>query len=90
MKNNKRKQFLVAGLGLFGSSVALTLKEMDYDVLCIDIDENVVQDYSSNFTYTDFSKFVFEFFDKILVHRYICFYFTFLANILILTAITAN
>ncbi len=51
MKNNKRKQFLVAGLGLFGSSVALTLKEMDYDVLCIDIDENVVQDYSSNFTY---------------------------------------
>lgn len=51
MKNNKRKQFLVAGLGLFGSSVALTLKEMDYDVLCIDIDENVVQDYSNRFTY---------------------------------------
>lgn len=51
MKENKRKQFLVAGLGLFGSSVAVTLKEMDYDVLCIDIDENVVQDYSNSFTY---------------------------------------
>lgn len=51
MKDNKRKQFLVAGLGLFGSSVALALKEMDYDVLCIDIEESVVQDYSSNFTY---------------------------------------
>ncbi|MBQ7760254.1 MAG: TrkA family potassium uptake protein [Phascolarctobacterium sp.] len=51
MKENKRKQFLVVGLGLFGSSVALTLKEMDYDVLCIDIDENVVQDYSNSFTY---------------------------------------
>lgn len=51
MKDNQRKQFLVAGLGLFGSSVATTLKEMDYDVLCIDIDENVVQDYSTSFTY---------------------------------------
>lgn len=51
MKDNQRKQFLVAGLGLFGSSVALTLKEMDYDVLCIDIDENVVQNYSNSFTY---------------------------------------
>ncbi|MBQ9764103.1 MAG: TrkA family potassium uptake protein [Phascolarctobacterium sp.] len=51
MKENKRKQFLVAGLGLFGSSVAVTFKEMDYDVLCIDIDENVVQDYSNSFTY---------------------------------------
>lgn len=51
MKNNKRKQFLVAGLGLFGSSVAMALKAMDYDVLCIDIDEVVVQDHSSMFTY---------------------------------------
>ncbi len=51
MKDNKRKQFLVAGLGLFGKSVALTLHNMGYDVLGVDIDENVVQDSSSDLSY---------------------------------------
>lgn len=51
MKDSKRKQFLVAGLGLFGESVAYTLNEMGYDVLGIDNDENVVQDASSYLSY---------------------------------------
>lgn len=51
MKDSKRKQFLVAGLGLFGKSVALTLHNMGYDVLGVDIDENVVQDSSSDLSY---------------------------------------
>ena len=43
MRDKKKKQFLVAGLGLFGTSVALTLQEMGYDVLGVDNDESVVQ-----------------------------------------------
>lgn len=51
MKDKKRQQFLVAGLGLFGISVAISLQEMGYDVLCIDHDEKVVQNLSSSFSY---------------------------------------
>ena len=51
MKENKRKQFLVAGLGLFGTSVATTLVEMGYDVLAIDESSKLVQDLSSTLPY---------------------------------------
>lgn len=37
------KQFVVIGLGRFGSSVARTLAEKGYDVLAIDLDEEKVQ-----------------------------------------------
>ncbi|KEO81116.1 potassium channel family protein [Tumebacillus flagellatus] len=39
-----QKQFAVIGLGRFGSSVAKTLYELGYDVLGIDVDEELVQD----------------------------------------------
>lgn len=40
----KRKQFVVIGLGSFGMSVAETLSRMDKQVLAIDINEDLVQD----------------------------------------------
>ena len=33
MSKVKRQQFLVAGLGLFGASVALTLQGMGYEIV---------------------------------------------------------
>ena len=39
----KKLQFFVAGLGRFGISVAVTLEKMGYDVMAMDIDEEVVQ-----------------------------------------------
>jgi trk system potassium uptake protein TrkA len=39
-----KKSFAVIGLGRFGLSVAKTLYDMDYDVLAIDIDEELIQD----------------------------------------------
>lgn len=51
MKKSRKKQFLVAGLGLFGSSVAMTLQQLGYDVLAVDNDESLVQDLSSRLTY---------------------------------------
>lgn len=51
MRDKKKKQFLVAGLGLFGTSVALTLQEMGYDVLGVDNDESVVQNLSTSLSY---------------------------------------
>lgn len=51
MKNNKRKQFLVAGLGLFGTSVAVTLQGLGYEVYAMDSDESLVQDMSSQLNY---------------------------------------
>lgn len=51
MSKVKRKQFLVAGLGLFGASVALTLQGMGYEVYALDSDESLVQDLSSQLTY---------------------------------------
>lgn len=40
----KKKQFLVFGLGRFGSSVAKSLSNMGYEVLAIDRDEELVSD----------------------------------------------
>ena len=48
-KNNKQKQF--AGLGRFGTSVALTLHELGYQVLGVDSDEEIVQDLSHDLTH---------------------------------------
>ena len=42
MSKVKRKQFLVAGLGLFGTSVAVTLQGLGYDVYALDSDESIV------------------------------------------------
>ncbi len=45
------KQFVVIGLGRFGSSVAETLAENDYDVLAIDKDAERVQSIASKVTH---------------------------------------
>jgi trk system potassium uptake protein TrkA len=37
------KNFLVIGIGRFGSKVAVTLADLGYDVLAIDIDEDAIQ-----------------------------------------------
>lgn len=46
MEKNKRKQFLVAGLGMFGESVAHTFWEMEYDFIAVDADETIVQAFT--------------------------------------------
>lgn len=46
-----KKQFVVIGLGRFGSSVARTLYELGNDVLVIDINEDLVQDISDSVTH---------------------------------------
>ncbi|SKA08179.1 potassium channel family protein [Selenihalanaerobacter shriftii] len=46
------KQFIVIGLGRFGSSVAKTLSEKGYDVLAIDRAESKVQEISNIVTHT--------------------------------------
>ena len=51
MSKVKRKQFLVAGLGLFGTSVAVTLQGLGYDVYALDSDESIVQDLSMQLPY---------------------------------------
>ena len=51
MSKARRKQFLVAGLGLFGTSVALTLQGLGYDVYALDSDESIVQDLSMQLPY---------------------------------------
>ncbi|WP_422658236.1 potassium channel family protein [Paenibacillus sp. EC2-1] len=48
----KPKQFAVIGLGRFGSSLALELMELGYEVLGIDQDEEVVEDMSELLTHT--------------------------------------
>ncbi|GAA0075804.1 TrkA family potassium uptake protein [Clostridium sp. CTA-5] len=45
------KQFVVIGLGRFGSSVAETLYELGNDVLVIDKDEDIIQEISDNVTH---------------------------------------
>jgi trk system potassium uptake protein len=47
----KKKQYVVIGLGRFGSSVAKTLFELDNDVLAIDSDETVIQEISESVTH---------------------------------------
>lgn len=51
MKQSKNKQFLIVGLGLFGTSVAKTLYNLGYDVFAMDSDENLVQNLSSQLPY---------------------------------------
>ena len=51
MSKARRKQFLVAGLGLFGTSVAITLQGLGYDVYALDSDESIVQDLSMQLPY---------------------------------------
>ncbi|OUM90843.1 MAG: potassium uptake system protein [Bacillus thermozeamaize] len=46
-----KKQFVVIGLGRFGSSVAKTLSKMDYEVLAIDRDEERVQEHAGIVTH---------------------------------------
>jgi trk system potassium uptake protein TrkA len=43
----RHHEFVVIGLGRFGSSLALHLFEQGYDVLAIDVDEHLVQRYSN-------------------------------------------
>ena len=38
----RKLQFFVAGLGRFGESAAVTLEKMGYDVMAMDIAEDVV------------------------------------------------
>ncbi len=45
------KQFIVIGLGRFGSSVAETLAENDYEVLAIDIDGERIQNIADTVTH---------------------------------------
>lgn len=46
------KQFAVIGLGRFGSSVAVTLSKMGYEVLGIDVDEDRVNDMAEAITHS--------------------------------------
>ena len=48
---NKKLIFFVAGLGRFGESVATTLENMGYEVMAMDLDEDVVQNLSSTLGY---------------------------------------
>ncbi|MGB8456061.1 MAG: TrkA family potassium uptake protein [Anaerocolumna sp.] len=44
------KSVIVLGLGKFGKSVAQTLYELDYEVLGVDTDEKIVNDFSRHIT----------------------------------------
>ncbi|GAB2716461.1 potassium channel family protein [Paenibacillus thermoaerophilus] len=48
----KNKQYAVIGLGRFGSSLAKELVRLDFEVLGIDIDEEVVQEMQDKLTHT--------------------------------------
>src|SRR6056297_2924548 len=45
------KQFIVIGLGRFGSSVAKTLTDNGHDVLAIDLNHQIIQDISNDVTH---------------------------------------
>lgn len=47
----RKKQFAVIGLGRFGASVASSLYRLGYDVLAIDMDEEIVQKFSDRVTH---------------------------------------
>lgn len=53
---NKKKQFVVWGLGRFGASVAETLVGMGHEVLGIDNDEEVVQEMAGKLTHVVVSE----------------------------------
>jgi len=46
------KSFIVLGLGRFGISVAQTLYDMGYEVLGVDADEKIVNEYSRHIVHT--------------------------------------
>ncbi len=46
------KSFIVLGLGRFGKSLAMTLYELGHEVLGVDGDEKIVQDFSKHITHT--------------------------------------
>src|SRR4051812_253623 len=48
----KKKQFVIIGLGRFGSSLGKELIQLGYEVLGIDKDEEVVNEMSSVLTHT--------------------------------------
>lgn len=48
----EKLEFAVIGLGLFGANLALTLIERGYNVLGIDIDRGLVQQYADELTHT--------------------------------------
>lgn len=45
---NSDKQYAVLGLGRFGQNIAIELSDNGYDVLAVDIDQEIVQDISEN------------------------------------------
>ncbi len=47
----RKKQFAVIGMGRFGSSVAQTLYKMGYDVMIIDLDEELIDELKDEVTY---------------------------------------
>lgn len=50
MKNDRRKQYLVLGLGRFGASLAETLCSLGHEVLAVDNDEALVEDIAPRVT----------------------------------------
>ncbi|GAF08635.1 potassium uptake protein [Paenibacillus pini JCM 16418] len=48
----KIQQFVVIGLGRFGSSLALELMDLGYEVLGLDKNEEIVNDLSDQLTHT--------------------------------------
>ncbi len=48
----QKKQFAILGLGRFGTSVALNLTKMGYDVLAVDSSEERVEEVSKEVTHT--------------------------------------
>ncbi|MCY6370554.1 potassium channel family protein [Clostridium ganghwense] len=47
----KKRQFVVIGLGRFGSSIAKTLYSLGNDVLAIDADEDIIQNIADSVTH---------------------------------------
>ena len=50
-KNNQKKQYIVVGLGRFGSAIAEPLCEAGEEVLGVDMDMDLVEDMSSRITH---------------------------------------
>ena len=50
MKNERKKQYLVLGLGRFGASVAESLCSLGHEVLAVDADEGLVEDVAPRVT----------------------------------------
>lgn len=48
----RKKQFVVIGLGRFGSSIAKTLYSLGNDVLAIDLNEEIIQNISDSVTHS--------------------------------------